>query len=341
MAATAEPPLKRARATSGPARFCWVCMGSKKGKNPSYLAAARRLGSLLAEQGLGLVYGGAKEGLMGAVADGVLEHEDGYVVGVFPEGDLVPLENRHPRLSESITVRTMAERKKVMVDRADVVVALPGGPGTLEEITEVVNSIRLGHHQKAVFVLNVDGFWGPFIDMYKKMELAGFLKEGDSADLFQLVNSPDELIVHDQFLPAAVTGGKATFIDKLALVFVRDRKQLVARTRGKQVFFTPGGKREAGETDEEALVREIKEELSVDLVKASIQPYGVFQAQAFGKPEGTMVRMTCYTAEYVGTLTPSNEIEELRWITSKEPKELLSVTGVMILDDLKAKDRVD
>jgi 8-oxo-dGTP diphosphatase len=133
----------------------------------------------------------------------------------------------------------------------------------------------------------------------------------------------------------------ASYIDKLALVLVRDRKQLVARSRGKTAFFTPGGKREAGESDEQTLMRECKEELSVDLSSGTIQPYGIFQAQAFGKPEGTMVRMTCYTADYEGTLTPSNEIEELRWIDSSCPHSDLSVTGVMILEDLKAKALVD
>eukprot|EP00967_Tisochrysis_lutea_P070707 scaffold93433_cov32-Tisochrysis_lutea.AAC.1 len=133
----------------------------------------------------------------------------------------------------------------------------------------------------------------------------------------------------------------ASFIDKLALILVRDRRQLVARTKGKTAFFTPGGKREAGETDEQALVRECKEELSIDLLTHTIQPYGVFEAQAFGKPEGTMVRMTCYTSDYAGTLTPSNEIEEIRWIDSTCPDEDLSVTGVMILKDLHAKKLVD
>ena len=137
--------------------------------------------------------------------------------------------------------------------------------------------------------------------------------------------------------PVAMT----SFIDKLALVLVRDGKQLVARTRGKAAFFTPGGKRESGESDEQALVRECKEELAVQLISATIQPYGVFQAQAHGKPEGTMVRMTCYTADYEGTLTPSNEIEELRWIDSSCPHSDLSVTGVMILEDLKARSLVD
>ena len=130
-------------------------------------------------------------------------------------------------------------------------------------------------------------------------------------------------------------------IDKLALILVRDRKQLVARSRGKTAFFTPGGKREPGESDEAALTRECKEELSVDLIPSTIESYGVFEAQAFGKPEGTMVRMTCYRADFEGTLTPTSEVEELRWIDSGCPESDLSVTGLMILKDLKEKDLID
>ena len=132
-----------------------------------------------------------------------------------------------------------------------------------------------------------------------------------------------------------------SFIDKLALVRVENRKQLVVRSKGKSAFFTPGGKRESGESDEDALCRECKEELTVDIVKSSIKPYGVFQAQAHGKPEGTMVRMTCYTADFEGTLQASQEIEELAWVGSDCDPELLSVTGRMILEDLKKKDLID
>jgi 8-oxo-dGTP pyrophosphatase MutT (NUDIX family) len=130
-----------------------------------------------------------------------------------------------------------------------------------------------------------------------------------------------------------------SYIDKLALILVRGRRQLVARSRGKQVFFTPGGKRELGESDEQALRRECKEELTVDLV--NIQPYGVFEAQAFGKPAGTSVRMTCYTADDEGTLQPSEEVEELLWIQSDFARDKLTVTGLMILDDLKQKNLID
>mmetsp|Transcript_6959 Transcript_6959/g.11218 ORF Transcript_6959/g.11218 Transcript_6959/m.11218 type:complete len:143 (-) Transcript_6959:160-588(-) len=135
--------------------------------------------------------------------------------------------------------------------------------------------------------------------------------------------------------------GVPATIDKLALILVSDRKQLVVRSKGKTAFFTPGGKRENGETDEQALVRECKEELTIDLKTETIMPYGVFQAQAFGKPEGTMVKMTCFTAEYIGTLQANEEIEELQWITSSFPHDQLSVTGIMILDDLKGKDLID
>mmetsp|Transcript_25896 Transcript_25896/g.29814 ORF Transcript_25896/g.29814 Transcript_25896/m.29814 type:complete len:163 (-) Transcript_25896:590-1078(-) len=134
---------------------------------------------------------------------------------------------------------------------------------------------------------------------------------------------------------------KMAYIDKLALILVTNRKQLVARSRNKSVFFTPGGKREDGESDSQALLRECKEELIIDLTPETIRPYGVFQAQAFGKPEGTMVRMTCYTSDYSGELQPSAEVEELRWIDSTCPHNDLSVTGIMILEDLKEKGLVD
>mmetsp|Transcript_33908 Transcript_33908/g.63843 ORF Transcript_33908/g.63843 Transcript_33908/m.63843 type:complete len:133 (+) Transcript_33908:379-777(+) len=131
-----------------------------------------------------------------------------------------------------------------------------------------------------------------------------------------------------------------SFIDKIALILVKDRKTLVARSKGKEIFFTPGGKREGNETDEQALVREVKEELGVDVIIKTIAPYGTFQAQAHGKPEGTMVRITCYTAQYSGELVASSEIEELRWITSAQRADT-TVTGQMIVDDLKAKDLID
>jgi 8-oxo-dGTP diphosphatase len=145
-----------------------------------------------------------------------------------------------------------------------------------------------------------------------------------------------------------------TFIDKLALILLNsNNKQLVARSFGKSVYYTPGGKRDPGETDEEALVRECMEELSVNLKTstnkpANIEPYGVFQAQAYNKPPGIMVRMTCFRItpreaelELEKYVKASAEIEELKWIDSTFDREKLTVTGIMILDDLKEKNLID
>lgn len=104
-------------------------------------------------------------------------------------------------------------------------------------------------------------------------------------------------------------------IDKLAWLCVQDHRLLCARSRGKETFYIPGGKREAGETDHAALQREIREELSVDLVPNSLSLAGVFEAQAHGRPAGTTVRMTCYYGDYAGTLKAASEIEELAWLS--------------------------
>ena len=145
-----------------------------------------------------------------------------------------------------------------------------------------------------------------------------------------------------------------SYIDKLALILVNSaNKQLVARSFGKTVYYTPGGKREAGESDVEALVRECKEELDVDLLSATktpatIEPYGTFQAQAYGKPAGTMVRMTCFRVvpreaeiELESLVKPSEEVEELSWIDSTFDREKLTVTGIIILEDLQEKKLID
>src|SRR3989338_5859381 len=125
-------------------------------------------------------------------------------------------------------------------------------------------------------------------------------------------------------------------IDKLALIFIRNKKLLATMSKGKDVYYLPGGKRNGNETDEEALVREIKEEMSVDLIPESIQYFNTYEAQAHGKPEGTTVRITCYIAEFNGILTPANEIERIVWVDSSDA-EKATVTGKIILEDLKSK----
>lgn|SRR3989338_347551 len=129
-------------------------------------------------------------------------------------------------------------------------------------------------------------------------------------------------------------------IDKLAFIFVKDRKVMSTVSKGKDTYYIPGGKRETGESDEQALIREIKEELSVDIIPQSIKKYGIFKAQAHGKAEGIMVKMTCYTAEFEGEMKPSAEVERIVWITSKDG-ERSSPVDRLILDDLKRKNLID
>ncbi|SRR5258708_7157956 len=131
-----------------------------------------------------------------------------------------------------------------------------------------------------------------------------------------------------------------TYIDKLALIDLKDRKVLITRSYNKDTWYIPGGKRDAGESDEQALIREVKEELNVDINPSIISHYGTFEAQAHDKPEGTSVRMTCYQAKYSGKLTPSAEVEKMNWFDYSK-KNLTSPVDHLIFDDLKAKDLID
>jgi 8-oxo-dGTP pyrophosphatase MutT (NUDIX family) len=127
-----------------------------------------------------------------------------------------------------------------------------------------------------------------------------------------------------------------TFIDKIAFIDIRDNKVLTTLSRGKDAWYIPGGKREAGESDEQALIREIREELAVDIIPESIRHYGTFEAQAHGKPEGTVVRMTCYTASFTGHLTASAEVAEYRYVDASW-KSKSSPVDRLIFDDLHSK----
>ena len=130
------------------------------------------------------------------------------------------------------------------------------------------------------------------------------------------------------------------YIDKLALIEIQDRKLLSTLSRGKDTWYIPGGKREGQESDSEALIREIREELTVDLIPETIKPYGVFEAQAHGKSEGMIVRMTCFTAKYHGNLKPSQEVAEMKFV-NYEWKDKSSPVDKIIFDDLKNKGLID
>ena len=121
-------------------------------------------------------------------------------------------------------------------------------------------------------------------------------------------------------------------IDKIAWLHPVDGRILSTRSRGKEVYYLPGGKREPGETDVETLVREIREELAVEIEPSTISPAGVFEAEADGHA-GTLVRMTCYTAEYTGTLAASSEIEEMVWLRYAD-RDRVSAVDRLIFDHL-------
>ena len=129
-------------------------------------------------------------------------------------------------------------------------------------------------------------------------------------------------------------------IDKLAWVHIKDKKVLYVRSKHKDTFFNPGGKRKEGESDEQALVREVKEELNVALMPETIRFMETFTAQAYGKPEGVSVEMKCYAGDYMGTLTPTSEIEELAWFTSTD-MERTTPTGQLALAWFKKHNLID
>jgi len=129
-------------------------------------------------------------------------------------------------------------------------------------------------------------------------------------------------------------------IDKLAWLYLKDRRLLVVRSHNKSLFYLPGGKRESGESDATALSREIKEELSVTLLPESLQFTEFFKAQADGKPAGVQVQLTCYQAEYSGQLQPAAEIAELAWFNTAD-LERSSLVATLVLKWLKERDLID
>jgi hypothetical protein len=156
------------------ARVCVFC-GSKHGAKTSYTMTARKLGAVLADRGLGLVYGGGDIGLMGEVADSALS-EGAEVVGVIPEF-MIDHEVAHDGLTELRVVDSMHERKAVMTQLADAFVALPGGWGTLEELFEVITWAQLDLHRKPVGLLNVAGYFDPLIEFIDRAVTDGFIRE--------------------------------------------------------------------------------------------------------------------------------------------------------------------
>jgi len=171
-------------------RICVFC-GSSVGNRPAYREAAGALAQALVRRGLGLVYGGARVGLMGVLADTMLQH-CGEVIGVIPQA-LLDREIAHAGLADLRVVGSMHERKALMVDLADGFIALPGGYGTLEEFSEVLTWAQLGLHRKPCGLLDVDGYFDPLLALFDGAVAAGFLRPENRA-LVLKANDPEMLL---------------------------------------------------------------------------------------------------------------------------------------------------
>jgi uncharacterized protein (TIGR00730 family) len=154
--------------------ICVYC-GSGPGGDPAFIKAAEGFGKILAEKGIRLVYGGGSIGLMGAVATSVLDH-GGQVTGVIPEF-LRSREKPFNGAQELIVTRDMHERKRIMFERSDAFVALPGGVGTLEELVEQLTWAQLGRHKKPILMANIEGFWDPLRKLLDHMTDMKFIRE--------------------------------------------------------------------------------------------------------------------------------------------------------------------
>jgi uncharacterized protein (TIGR00730 family) len=152
--------------------LCVYC-GSSPGTDPAFVAAARSFGKILAKNGVRLVYGGGSVGLMGALANAVLD-DDGAVTGIIPEF-LTKRERPGRRSQEMIVTGDMHERKRTMFDRADGFVALPGGIGTLEEVVEQMTWAQLGRHKKPILIANINGYWDPLLELIEHMRTQQFV----------------------------------------------------------------------------------------------------------------------------------------------------------------------
>jgi uncharacterized protein (TIGR00730 family) len=154
---------------------CVYC-GSGHGKDPAFQDAARRLGRDLARAGIALVYGGGAVGLMGTVARSVLDH-GGYVTGIIPDF-LRSKESMIDGAQELIVVPDMHTRKRLMFEKADAFIALPGGIGTLEELVEQLTWAQLGQHTKPIVLANINAFWKPLLVLLEHMREATFIRPG-------------------------------------------------------------------------------------------------------------------------------------------------------------------
>jgi len=170
--------------------ICVYC-GSGPGSNPRFIETAIALGKILAENRIRLVYGGGSIGLMGALATSVLDH-GGTVTGIIPDF-LTSRENALTRVQELVVTPDMHERKRLMFERSDAFVALPGGVGTLEELVEQLTWKQLGRHTKPILLANVDGFWEPLLTLLAHMRATQFIRPTLDVDVLKAERVDDIL----------------------------------------------------------------------------------------------------------------------------------------------------
>jgi uncharacterized protein (TIGR00730 family) len=170
-----------------------VFCGSKNGNNPLYKQHTIQLGKLLAKHTITLIYGGGNVGIMGTIADEVMNN-GGKVIGVIPQV-LVEWERQHTSISELLVVDNMHTRKKKMYDLCDAAIILPGGFGTLDELFEMITWNQLSIHDKLIFILNSGGFYNHLIAHIRQMQQEGFLYE-EAQKRVIIIDNPSELAEH-------------------------------------------------------------------------------------------------------------------------------------------------
>lgn len=190
---------------------CVYC-GSSAGADPTFAEAARALGKTLAQNRIRLIYGGGSIGMMGALAGSVLAH-GGNVTGIIPQF-LVDKEHRLDDAQEIIVTRDMHERKRVMFERADAFVALPGGIGTLEELVEQLTWAQLGRHRKPILLANIAGFWEPLCELLDHMNALGFLHSTSRLN-YLISDTVEEILPALRARAVEPAGGDAEVLGRL------------------------------------------------------------------------------------------------------------------------------
>lgn len=210
---SAREALQRGMSTLEIGTICVYC-GSGRGSDPVFVEAAVGLGRAMAGSGIGLVYGGGNVGLMGELARSVLDH-GGHVTGIIPDF-LKKRERMLDDVQETIVVPDMHTRKRLMFERADAFVALPGGIGTLEELVEQMTWSQLGRHDKPILLLDTRGFWQPLLLLLEHMREYGFIREG--LDLSYLVAQRV-----DEVLPMLHSGARGAVESARSAELIRER----------------------------------------------------------------------------------------------------------------------